>query len=309
MPRRSAPAKPPADTQPMRVCAAWGRRFLLRDESDSQTRRQARTRGKRLRPVCGDEVFAQPLAGESDWVIEQIGVRRNELSRPDLRGRREVLAANIDTVVVVVCETPSPDWFIVDRYLAAARQMQCDAILVWNKRDLASPDAELSTFESIGYRVISTSKDDATTVIPLTDALAGQRSIFVGQSGVGKSSLINALGAEQQQRTATISDANAEGRHTTVAATLLYLDHAIEVIDSPGVRDYAPSIESLVDVDQGFVEIDALAASCRFGNCMHRAEPGCAVKEALADETLSERRYQSYLRLVNLTRQLRADKY
>lgn len=293
----------------MRVCAAWGRRFLLCDESSPQFQPQARTRGKRLRPVCGDEVFARPLTGESDWVIEQIGPRRNELSRPDLRGRREVLAANIDTVVIVVCATPAPDWFIVDRYLAAAIQMQCDAILVWNKRDLAPPDTELSVFESIGYRVVSTAKDDADSVAQLTTALAGQRSIFVGQSGVGKSSLINALATEQRQRTATISDANAEGRHTTVAATLLYLDHAIEVIDSPGVRDYAPSIESLVDVDQGFVEIAALAAHCRFSDCMHRAEPGCAVKQALTNKTLSERRYQSYLRLVNLTRQLRADKY
>lgn len=293
----------------MRVTASWGRRFRLHDPTATQTLSvQARTRGKRLRPVAGDLVVARPLAGEKDWLIESVDSRVNELARPDMRGRREVLAANIELMVVVACPAPAADFFIVDRYLAAARLMQCDAIVVWNKKDIAPPPPEFNDYARIGYSVFATCQSERAGIDALAAQLRGYRSIFVGQSGVGKSSLINALGGDELQRTGHISDANQEGRHTTVAATLVYLPGDIAVIDSPGVRDYAPSIQELADVDKGFVEISRASERCRFANCVHRAEPGCAVKEAVEQGDIAQRRYSSYLRLAQLTRQMNEQK-
>lgn len=293
----------------MRVTASWGHRFRLHDEQGTAGTMQARTRGKKIRPVCGDIVQASSLVGEKDWLIDSITARNNELARPDMRGRREVLAANVETVVVVVCAAPKADWFIVDRYIAAAEQMQCRALVVWNKSDEAGKPDEAATFTRIGYKVLATAKDDTTSISALSAALEDQRSIFVGQSGVGKSTLINALATESVLRTGAISDGSKEGRHTTVTAELLHLKNGIEVIDSPGVRDYAPSIASLADVQHGFIEIREIADDCKFSNCMHRAEPQCAVKAAVDGGEIDERRYQSFMRLVQLTRQLNEDRY
>ncbi|MEN7342746.1 MAG: ribosome small subunit-dependent GTPase A [Pseudomonadota bacterium] len=293
----------------MRVAASWGRRFGLYDESGDRGEPQARTKGKKLRPVCGDLVTAAPLDGESDWLIDAVLPRDNELARPDMRGRREVLAANVEMLIVVACVEPLVDWYIVDRYLAAAEQMHCEAAIVWNKSDLSPSSDELDVFASIGYPIIHTDTKSGIGIDELADIMRGKRSIFVGQSGVGKSSLINAIASDDVQRTGNISNASGEGKHTTVAATLLHLGDGIEVIDSPGVRDYAPSLKDITDAASGFVEIRETAHDCRFADCLHRAEPDCAVKAAVENGDISERRYQSYLRLVQLTRQLNQGKH
>lgn len=291
----------------MLVTACFGHRFQLASPA-GDLRPQARTRGKRLRPVAGDRVMATPLAGEADWIIDSIAPRNNELARPDNRGRREVLAANVELMAIVTSPSPPTDFFIVDRYLAAARLMPCDALIVWNKCELGAPAGECLVYRQLGYEVIESSAVTGAGIDALASALAGRLSIFVGQSGVGKSSLINGLSGEQTQRTAEISSANREGRHTTVTAQLVHLGDDIDVIDSPGVRDYAPSITDPVDVAHGFVEIAHAAAECRFANCRHRAEPGCAVKSRVEAGDIDGRRYASFLRLAQLTRQLNANR-
>ena len=276
----------------MLVTACFGHRFQLAAEDAGEALEpQARARGKRLRPVAGDRVLAAPLPGEPDWLIEDILPRDNELARPDNRGRREVLAANVTLMVVVVAAEPAPDFYIVDRYLAAARLMPCDAAIVWNKCEL-------------GYPVIACSAKQDTGIDTLAGRLRGQTGILVGQSGVGKSTLINALVGDALQRIGEVSSASREGRHTTVSATLVRTGQGFAVIDSPGVRDYAPSIDDLSDVEAGFVEIAGYAEACRFANCRHRAEPGCAVKAAVEAGEIDARRYESYRRLRQLTAQL-----
>ena len=294
----------------MRVVAAWGRRFALRplDAVVEAPSVQARTRGKRLRPVTGDIVDAHALEQEDDWLITHIGQRDNELVRPDLRGRREILAANIDLMIIVACSSPQADFFIVDRYLAGARLMGIDAALAWNKSDLAPPPAEAAVLADLGYPVAEVSAKAALGLAPLQALMRGRRSIFVGQSGVGKSSLVNALAGEERQRTNVISGSK-EGKHTTVAAEIIPLADGAEIIDSPGVRDFAPHIEDVGTVAQGFREIDTASAGCRFSNCLHRAEPDCAVKAAVDNGSIDKRRYQSYLRLAQLTRQLQEGRY
>lgn len=274
---------------------------------------EARIKGKRVRPVCGDTVSAEPIANESDWLITKIGERRNELTRPNMRGQVEVLAANVDALVVVASVAPLPDWYIVDRYLCAAELMGVNSIVVFNKTDLLDGHdieiPELQEYRDIGLPVVECSADTGVGVDAIRSALAGQCGIVVGQSGVGKSSLINELVVDSQQRTAGISCKTGEGRHTTVNSVMIPLVGGGSVIDSPGVRDYAPALSASSDAARGFREIAAAAQSCRFANCRHLREPGCAVKDGVDQGTISDRRYESFKRVVNLTEKLADGRY
>jgi ribosome biogenesis GTPase len=138
----------------------------------------------------------------------------------------------------------------------------------------------------------------------LLDLLGGKISIIVGQSGVGKSTIINKLTSTAQQRTAEVSDKSGEGRHTTVNSVMLSLSNGGAVIDSPGVRDYAPALQSPADVVHGFKEIGDASQGCRFANCRHLREPGCAVIAAIDDDSISARRYESYRRSLALAEKL-----
>jgi len=293
------------------VIATYSRRMGIRLDDGEEV--DARIKGKRVKPVCGDRVVVSPIENEADWLITRIDERRNELTRPNMRGQVEVLAANLDTLVVVASVAPIPDWYIVDRYLCAAEIMGVNAILVFNKVDLlAGHDIEipeLQDYRDIGIAVFECSAEKNKGIRKLRKALAQQCAIVVGQSGVGKSSLINRLIADSNQRTADISSKSGEGRHTTVNSVMIPLPGGGALIDSPGVRDYAPALSSSVDAAEGFREIAEAAQSCRFANCRHLREPGCAVKDGVENETISYRRYESFKRVVNITDKLTDGKY
>lgn len=292
------------------VVAAYGRRVTLRNLDGREV--SARIRGRKLQPVCGDRVLARPIPGEPDWLIEAIEPRANELTRPNMRGKIEVLASNLSLLAAVTSDPPRPDWYIVDRYLCAAELMRIDAIVVFNKADDGKmPEAyrdELQNYQRIGYPVITCSAVSGAALGDLAAALSAGTSIIAGQSGVGKSTLINAL-TGGDQRTADVSSASGEGRHTTVTAVMLSLPNGGSVIDSPGVRDYAPAIDTPADVEHGFREIRETGLQCRFSNCRHRHEPGCAVKAAVTDEKISKRRYESYRRMLGMTEKQEQSRY
>ena len=286
------------------VTATHSRRMRLRLDDGAEV--DARIKGKRIKAVCGDRVEAQPLPNESDWLITRIIDRRNELTRPNMRGKVEVLAANLDYLLVVAAAEPKPDWFIVDRYLCAAELMGIDAGVLFNKTDLAIelPDDELQVYADIGYDLARCSALRADGLERVGEMLEGRCSIIVGQSGVGKSSIINSLIGDAVQATSAISDKTREGRHTTVNSAMIDLPGGGVIIDSPGVRDYAPALESATTAALGFREITAASQNCRFANCQHLREPGCAVKDGVDAGAISARRYESYKRIVNLTKQL-----
>ncbi len=301
----------PSDGRGPLVVATFSRRMALQLADGEQV--MARVKGKRLRPVCGDYVEAEPISNEPDWLITDISKRRNELRRPNTRGKVEVLAANLSFLAVVSADPPSPDWFIVDRYLCAAELMGVSAAVIFNKTDLAEPgdatNEALRDYERIGYRTLLCSAKSGTNLDALQDLLANQTAIIVGQSGVGKSSLINRLAESADQPTAAVSRGSGEGRHTTVNSVMLALPNGGAVIDSPGVRDYAPSTDNVQDVIRGFPEIARFGLECKFADCRHLREPNCAVKAAIEAGDMSARRYESYKRLLTLTRQLTKDKY
>lgn len=286
------------------VTATYSRRMRLRLDDGAEV--DARIKGKRLKAVCGDRVEARPLPNETDWLITDILERRNQLTRPDTRGRVEVLAANLDYLLVVAAPEPKPDWFVVDRYLCSAELMGIAAGVLFNKTDLADalPDDELRVYRRIGYDVLSCSAFREEGLDRVGELLEDRCSIIVGQSGVGKSSIINKLIGNEVQATSAVSDKTREGRHTTVNSAMIDLPGGGMIIDSPGVRDYAPALESSAIASLGFREITAAAQSCRFANCQHLREPNCAVKGGVESGAISSRRYESFKRIVNLTRQL-----
>tara|TARA_R110002049_G_scaffold122999_1_gene278045 strand:- start:3985 stop:4881 length:897 start_codon:yes stop_codon:yes gene_type:complete len=291
------------------VIATYSRRMRLRTADGSEV--DARIKGKKLRPVCGDHVEAASLPDEPDWIITAIQPRRNALDRPNSRGQTEVLAANIDLLVVVAAATPKPDWFIVDRYLCAAELMPAKAAVVFNKTDLAEPDdsAILDVYRKLGYATFATSAIDGSGIDSLAQLLRQQTALIVGQSGVGKSSIINYLSDISKQKTGSVSDKSGEGKHTTVNSAMLPLRGGGHIIDSPGVRDYAPALNSQQDAANGYREVRAAAEHCRFANCKHLREPGCAVKAAVENGEIDERRYESYRRTVFLAERLSVKRY
>jgi ribosome biogenesis GTPase / thiamine phosphate phosphatase len=289
------------------VVAAYGHRLLIEDRHGQ--RRPAFVARRGLRLVCGDRVEWQPSGDSEEAAVVERLPRSTQLARPDSRGRTEVLAANIDQVVVVCAPEPRPDPFIIDRYLAGAEAMGAAALVACNKSDLdAAPLEEmLADFAHVGYPVLFVSAHSETGLEPLRAQLAGRRSILVGQSGVGKSSLLNALLPGLELATAQVSAATGEGRHRTTATTLHSLPGGGALLDSPGVRDFAPALGDPRLAETGFREIVAVADGCRFSNCRHMREPGCAVKAAVDSGAIAARRYESYRRLLRLTEDLQRD--
>ncbi|HWK72975.1 MAG TPA: ribosome small subunit-dependent GTPase A [Povalibacter sp.] len=295
---------------PARVIESFGRRAIV--QTTDGERFAAELFGKRLTIVCGDTVqvrLPRPVAAASGDAPRIISVepRRTLFERTDSRGRTEPLAANLTLLAVVVAPEPEPDPFMVDRYLAGAAYANVLGALIVNKCDLATPaafEAMVAEYRQAGYPVLTLSALRNQAIDEVRELVRGQTTMLAGQSGVGKSTLTNALVPQSERLTRTLSDSTGEGRHTTVSTALFRIPGGGELIDSPGVRDYAPALIDDANVQVGWPEILVLAPQCRFNNCLHLREPGCAVLAAVADNKLSPRRYESYKRLLNIMRGL-----
>jgi ribosome biogenesis GTPase len=286
------------------VIESYGRRVVV--ERSGRERVPCKLKRKNMDLVAGDAVRIALSPGDDEWTVVERLPRRNVLCRSDSRGRSESLAANLDQLGVVVAARPTCDPYVVDRYLAGARYAGIEALLVVNKQDLPADAGDLSFVEPyrrLGLPIVTVSARTRAGLEALIERLRGRRSLLAGQSGVGKSSLLNSLAGEALRATGSLSRGSGEGRHTTVSSAILRTPWG-EIADSPGVRDYAPPIVPLNDVQLGFVEIAARAAECRFADCQHLREPQCAVQAAVAAGTIDPRRFESYRRLLNLTRQL-----
>ena len=286
------------------IIAAFGRQYLARLEDGSEL--ACLTRGKKSEVVCGDRVEIK-LTGEASTeneaqgVIERIAPRRSLLHRSDAF-REKLIAANVTQIIVVVAAEPSFSDELLARCLVAAYDQKLDVLIVLNKCDLAEAAAaarkRLIPYTTIGYRVLELSaKQDVAQLRPF---LAGHTSVLVGQSGMGKSTLTNALVPNIAAATREISTALDSGKHTTTYARMYHLPPIPaggRLIDCPGVQEFGLAHMNLQEIEACFIEFRPLLGTCRFRDCRHLAEPGCAIKAAAASGAIHPRRLAHYRQL------------
>jgi ribosome biogenesis GTPase len=258
--------------------------------------------------VIGDRVRVRMEPGNRSGVVEEVCKRRNQLYRlaPGRTGIKDVLAANLDDLIVVqALRMPDFNAAQLDRFLAIAEQAEIPATIVLNKCDLAEGDEAVSIaadYSAIGYPVVCASAKADIGIEAVRAALKGICAV-IGPSGVGKSTLINRISPGLRLKTSEVSDLTGKGRHTTVLADLLPLGDGDYVADTPGLRSIG-----LVDLDKYevaslFKEMQSLIGACRFADCLHKNEPGCAVRGEIEAGRLSARRYASYLKLMDEVRE------
>jgi ribosome biogenesis GTPase / thiamine phosphate phosphatase len=253
-------------------------------------------------PVVGDEVLWQLEKGNTG-IITVIEPRRSLLSRGEGHGKIKPIAANIDTILIVMAPPPIFSEYLVDRYLVAAELLKIKPILVLNKIDLLNDTTEqaaydrLELYRRIPYEVVLSSIYRENGLRHLADGLKGKTGVLAGPSGVGKSSIIAALGNTEQIRIGDVSSKGG-GKHTTTATRLYHLPQGGHLIDSPGVREFTLWPVNEQEVLCGFHEFQPFVGSCKFRDCKHLVEPGCAVQAAVASGKINQLRFASYQALM-----------
>ena len=282
--------------------AAYRRYTLVKDQNNNLFQCQQRKSVGQV--VCGDIVNWQQEDKETG-VITSVEKRHTILQRPDINGNLRIIASNIDQVFIVVAHKPELNEGLIDRYLVAAENSYLKPVILLNKIDLFDEEEfsnlkqRLQLYQDIGYPVIYTSAKQEHGLDALIQLLPNNNNIFVGQSGVGKSSLINTILKDSDARIGEISDATRKGKHTTTTAFLYPLKNEQgHIIDSPGVREFGLIKLSEQEVLQGFTEFRPFIGYCKFRNCAHKKEPGCALLNAVNDKKISEKRWKSYQRII-----------
>ncbi len=253
--------------------------------------------------VTGDRVVWRD--GDPLGVIVATLPRHSLLSRPNIQGELRAVAANIDTIVITIAPEPTPFANLIDRYLVAAETVAIEPLILLNKTDLLSADNQqqlavlLASYEQIGYRTIRASTKSSDGLDTLKAQLNNRISVFVGQSGVGKSSLINELLPGVDIKVGALSENTLKGTHTTTTARLYHFPDGGDLIDSPGIREFGLWHIDRQALLEGFREFRPFLGHCRFRDCHHEQEPGCALRKALKDGLIQPRRMESYRTILN----------
>ena len=274
------------------IVAAYGKRFQV-ELTDDKKRISCVTRGKKTDLACGDVVAIQ-LTDKHEGVIETILPRKTLLYRSNAF-KSKMLASNVTQIIIVLATQPSFYEALLNRCLIAAEAANIKALVVLNKCDLADNDdakQKLALYTGLGYQVLALSaKEDISSLRPY---LQGEASILVGQSGMGKSTIINALLPNEDVRTREVSLVLDSGKHTTTAAHLYHLDEHSQLIDSPGLQEFGLHHLSTDELEHAFIEFRPFLGKCRFNNCKHLQEPDCAIKDAVVANQITPERLAIY---------------
>ncbi len=264
--------------------------------------------------VTGDMVVFRPGAendkGIRQGVVETRLDRESELSRPNPYNEIKPVAANIDFIVLVVAPEPHAHANLIDRYLVACENCHIEPIILLNKVDLLDDLSRfhlyplLERYHDLGYQILQVSAKDPDSLGDLKDFLNDRVSVFVGQSGVGKSSLIDTLLPDVELKVGALSENTRKGKHTTTTARLYHFPAGGDLIDSPGIREFGLWHMSEDEVLYGFRELRDLAGHCRFRDCRHESEPGCALIEAVDNDEVTPERFVSYKRILETLSEL-----
>lgn len=276
------------------VIASYGKRYQV--ELPDKTKISCVTRGKKTDLACGDIVNIK-LTDKREGVVESSEPRKSLLYRSNAF-KSKILASNVTQIVIVLATQPSFYEALLNRCLTAAEAANIKPLIVLNKCDLAEAnDAKnkLKVYENLGYQIIYLSaKEDVTPLLPY---LNQQQSVLVGQSGMGKSTIINALLPNENVRTQEISNTLDSGKHTTTATHLYYLNENSTLIDSPGLQEFGLNHLTHEDLELSFIEFKPYLGHCRFNDCKHQVEPDCAVKQAVNDGRINPIRLTFYREL------------
>lgn len=271
--------------------------------------------------VAGDEVVWRRSSDGSGVIVAQMP-RRSELCRPDANGNVRPVAANINHIIIVIAPKPAPSSKLIDRYLVAAELHDIEPILLLNKEDLIADDTLsgepegaptsnakassskseiedlLDVYKSIGYQVIRSSSHTEHGMDQLKQLLGTGCYIFAGQSGVGKSSLVNSLLPDISQKVSALSPTTGQGMHTTTTAFLFHIPTGGMLIDSPGIREFGLWQVDTRLIAEGFIDFRPYLGHCKFRDCSHQAEPGCALRTAVTDGHLNQQRLDNYFAII-----------
>lgn len=262
---------------------------------------------KNADPIITGDIVTYELTAEGTGIITGFLPRTSLLFRPENKHKHKLLAANIDYIIIVLAPPPIFSADMLDRYLLAAHQMKIAPVIVLNKIDLMDDTMfknmhkTLDIYQQAGYPVLYSSIHDTVSLNRLSEFLKNKSAVLVGQSGVGKSSLIQKQTLQSTIRTGDTSTTGL-GKHTTTVTRLYHLSNGGKLIDSPGVREFGLWHISYVDIQYGFLEFEPFLGECKFRNCLHLSEPHCAIQAAVSDGKISTQRYQSYQKIVSQLR-------
>jgi len=255
-------------------------------------------KSQKLRPVVGDNALFI-IQEDGTIVVTMILESNNQLERLNQNGQQQIVASNISQILVITAPLPQPNFLLVDKFLLVSELMNCNLSIIFNKVDLIEENEhQLEIYQKLDYPFFMISAKEKINLNPLFDLLSEQTTVLVGQSGVGKSTIINLLIPKEKIKTEALSNKNQKGKHTTSTSTMHALEDNGYLIDTPGVENLNPKILDIKEIETGFKEIASLANGCKYRDCIHINEPNCAVHQGLINHEIASLRYKNYKKLV-----------